>query len=71
MIEKVAGQSYEEVLQQQIFTPLGMRDSGYDYPQTILRLPDDRVTIIVLANIENISIGPDLLHIVFSGAAPR
>ncbi len=179
VIEKVTGKSYEEVLQQQIFTPLRMRDSGYDHPRAvmkrraagyrldgermlnaeytpmtapysagglystaedlyrwdqalygeavlpeaartlmftsvlgdygygwgiyqprgetrrappwavpghltlvhpgsingfsaeILRFPDDRATIIVLANIENISLGPDLAHIVFSGAPPR
>ncbi len=179
VIENAAGKSYEEVLQQQIFTPLGMHDSGYDHPETvmkgraagyrfagqqmlnaeytpmlgpfsagglyssaedlyrwdqalygdavlpeparrrmftpvlsdygygwivdhpapgaervppwavaghlsmvhpgsingfsaeILRFPDDRVTIIVLANIENVTLGPALARIVFSGAPPR
>ena len=179
VIEKVAGKPYEDVLQEQIFAPLGMHDTGYDHPQTvmkerasgyrlkgeqvlnaeytpmtapfsagglystaedlyrwdqalygdavlpeaartlmftpvlgdygygwaiyrpgadsrrappwavpghltlvhpgsingfsaeILRFPEDHVTIIVLANLENISIGPELVRIVFSDAAPR
>jgi CubicO group peptidase (beta-lactamase class C family) len=36
LLEKVTGQSYEQVLRDQIFTPLGMRDSGYDSPTRIL-----------------------------------
>jgi CubicO group peptidase (beta-lactamase class C family) len=31
IIEQVAGQTYEEFLQQFIFDPLGMQDSGYDH----------------------------------------
>ena len=30
LIEKISGQSYEKFLQENIFTPLGMKDSGYD-----------------------------------------
>jgi len=30
ILEKVSGQSYESLVQDQIFGPLGMRDSGYD-----------------------------------------
>jgi CubicO group peptidase (beta-lactamase class C family) len=36
LLEKVSGQSYERVLSDQIFTPLGMQDSGYDQPSRIL-----------------------------------
>lgn len=31
VIERVAGQSYEAFLEQNIFTPLGMEDTGYDH----------------------------------------
>jgi CubicO group peptidase (beta-lactamase class C family) len=30
LIERISGQSYEQFLQENIFTPLGMKDSGYD-----------------------------------------
>src|SRR5215469_8770172 len=30
LIEKVSGESYQKFLQENIFTPLGMKDSGYD-----------------------------------------
>jgi CubicO group peptidase (beta-lactamase class C family) len=30
LIEKIGGESYEKFLQENIFTPLGMQDSGYD-----------------------------------------
>ena len=36
LLEKVTGQTYERVLRDQIFTPLGMQDSGYDSPAQIL-----------------------------------
>ena len=36
LLEKVTGQPYARVLQDQIFTPLGMRDSGYDTTARIL-----------------------------------
>jgi CubicO group peptidase (beta-lactamase class C family) len=36
LIEKVTGRKYEEVLRDQIFTPLGMADSGYDRSDPIL-----------------------------------
>ena len=35
LLEKVTGQSYEQVLSNQIFTPLGMGDSGYGRPQIL------------------------------------
>lgn len=37
IIEKVTGQSYEQVLQEKIFTPLGMNNSGYDHHSAILK----------------------------------
>lgn len=37
IIEKVTGQSYEIVLQEKIFTPLGMNNSGYDHHSAILK----------------------------------
>ena len=36
IIEKVSGESYEKVLQDRIFKPLNMKDSGYDLHKTIL-----------------------------------
>ncbi len=36
LIEKVSGQSYQEFLQQNIFTPLEMKDSGYDSNSAII-----------------------------------
>jgi CubicO group peptidase (beta-lactamase class C family) len=36
VIEQVTGQPYEQALQAMILTPLGMRDTGYDWPRTIL-----------------------------------
>jgi CubicO group peptidase (beta-lactamase class C family) len=36
IIEKVAEKSYEDFLRESIFEPLGMKDSGYDSPYTIL-----------------------------------
>lgn len=36
VIEKITGKKYEEALQEMILAPLGMRDSGYDWPGTIL-----------------------------------
>jgi CubicO group peptidase (beta-lactamase class C family) len=30
LIEKISGESYEKFVQENIFTPLGMKDSGYD-----------------------------------------
>ena len=37
IIEKVSGQSYEKFIQDNIFTPLGMRDSGYDSNTAIIK----------------------------------
>jgi len=36
LVEKVTGQPYDRVLRDQIFTPLGMNDSGYDSTRRIL-----------------------------------
>ena len=36
MIEKVSGESYEKFVQENIFTPLGMKDSGYDSNSAII-----------------------------------
>ena len=37
VIERVTGKPYAQVLREQIFGPLGMRDTGYDQAQTILQ----------------------------------
>lgn len=37
IIEKVSGKTYEELLQENIFTPLKMTDTGYDHHRTILK----------------------------------
>ena len=36
LIEKISGQSYSDFVQQNIFTPLGMKDSGYDSNSAII-----------------------------------
>jgi CubicO group peptidase (beta-lactamase class C family) len=36
VIEKVGGQSYAQFMQENIFTPLGMKDSGYDSNSAII-----------------------------------
>ncbi len=36
IIEKLTGETYEETLQQKIFRPLGMKDSGYDHHETLI-----------------------------------
>src|SRR5215469_277632 len=36
LIEKTSGQSYEKFVQENIFTPLGMKDSGYDSNSTVI-----------------------------------
>ena len=33
VIEKVTGKKYEEALQEMILTPLGLKDTGYDWPE--------------------------------------
>ncbi len=37
IIEKVSGKSYEQMLQDNIFTPLKMNDTGYDHHKTIIQ----------------------------------
>lgn len=37
IIEKVSGKTYETCLQENIFTPVKMYNSGFDHPQTILK----------------------------------
>jgi CubicO group peptidase (beta-lactamase class C family) len=36
LVEKISGQSYQDFLQQNIFTPLNMKDSGYDSNSAII-----------------------------------
>lgn len=36
IVEKVTGKKYEEALQERIFKPLGMRDSGYDHSEPLI-----------------------------------
>jgi CubicO group peptidase (beta-lactamase class C family) len=36
LIEKVSGQSYSDFVQQNIFTPMGMKDSGYDSNSAVI-----------------------------------
>jgi CubicO group peptidase (beta-lactamase class C family) len=36
VIEKVTGKKYEQALQEMILTPLGLQDTGYDWPRTIV-----------------------------------
>ncbi len=43
IVERASGKPYEEFLQENIFEPLHMLNSGYDHPQTILKtLPNVR-----------------------------
>ena len=37
LIEKLSGKSYEQMLQDKIFTPLNMKDTGYDNHEDILK----------------------------------
>jgi len=37
VIERVTGEHYEQVLQESIFAPLGMKDSGYDHSESIVQ----------------------------------
>ena len=37
LVEKVSGQSYEMFLQENIFRPLGMSNTGYDHPDVVLQ----------------------------------
>jgi len=36
LIEKITGQSYGDFVEENIFTPLGMNDSGYDSQSKII-----------------------------------
>jgi CubicO group peptidase (beta-lactamase class C family) len=37
IVEKAAGKSYEAFVKEAIFDPVGMKDSGYEHPETILK----------------------------------
>jgi CubicO group peptidase (beta-lactamase class C family) len=37
LIEKVSGMKYEDYLRQHVFDPLGMKDTGYDHAETVLK----------------------------------
>jgi CubicO group peptidase (beta-lactamase class C family) len=37
IVEQITGKKYEEMLQEKIFGPLGMKDSGYDHHATIIK----------------------------------
>lgn len=37
IIEKITGKSYEQVLQENIFTPLNMKNTGYDHSRPLLK----------------------------------
>lgn len=37
IIEEVSGKSYEQMLQENIFSPLGMTNSGFDHHKTVLK----------------------------------
>lgn len=37
LVEKISGKTYETMLEEKIFTPLNMNDSGYDHHGTILK----------------------------------
>jgi CubicO group peptidase (beta-lactamase class C family) len=37
LIEKISGQTYEQFVQENIFTPLGMKDSGYDSNRIVIQ----------------------------------
>ena len=37
VIEKICGKPYEAVLQENIFQPLGMKDTGYDHAEVLLK----------------------------------
>lgn len=37
IVEQVTGEPYEDVLKQYIFNPLGMENTGYDHPRTIIQ----------------------------------
>jgi CubicO group peptidase (beta-lactamase class C family) len=36
ILEQASGKSYEQLLQERIFTPLGMKDSGYTHSETLI-----------------------------------
>lgn len=36
LLEKVSGETYQKFLQENVFTPLGMKDSGYDSNSTVI-----------------------------------
>lgn len=36
IVEKVSGKKYDAYMRENVFDPLGMKNSGYDWPQTVL-----------------------------------
>ena len=61
VIESVTGKPYAQILSEQIFEPLGMHDTGYDQPETILeqRAAGYRLVVGRLENAEYINMaGP-------------
>lgn len=52
LIEQLSGQSYERFLQEAIFTPLGMKDTGYDRNATVLERRASGYTV-TKAGVEN------------------
>jgi CubicO group peptidase (beta-lactamase class C family) len=52
LIESISGQSYESFLRQNIFQPLGMKDSGYDPNAALIKISvtltkSSRATIVI------------------------
>ena len=48
IIEKVTGRRYEQILQSEILQPLGLADTGYDHPETVM--PERAGGYVVLPN---------------------
>jgi len=45
LIEKISGQSYSEFVQQNIFTALGMKDSGYDSNSAVIAVASRSIAL--------------------------
>jgi len=64
LIEKVSGQSYERFIQENIFTPLGMKDSGYESNAAVIPHRASGYT-----GIGGVTVNADFLHTSISFAA--